>query len=135
MKTPMIQWLESEEGQKSLEEFAAQLQKEQELLDYQLHHFHKDYSADFDNILEKVAKKYNSDDYQNRWYKRGIEPPYDLYWFLFYYAERYGDECVPEGKYWQEYGNMFTSAMYQVNGYIFQRMDGQGSIIQINKIK
>lgn len=129
----LVEWLKTEEGKADLEEFFAEKKKEQDNLDGQLHRFHKDYSADFDTIVEKVIKKYESDEYKDRWYNRGIEPPCDLYWFLFYYAEKYGDECTPEGRYWKEYGNMFTSAMYQINGYTFQRMDGQGSVIKINR--
>lgn len=87
----------------------------------------------FSEFVEKVIKKYESDEYIDRWYSRGIEPPNDLYWFLFYYAEQYGRECdINE---WKQYGNIFTGQLYYYNNYYFQIMHGQGSTIRIDLSK
>lgn len=122
-------FLSSEEGQKDIAEFCEKLTKDEEVLNNQLERLSK--RPNFVEIVEKVIVKYNDSKYVNRWYKRGIEPPESLFWILFNYAEKYGRECTKEE--WKQYGNMFSSALYFCNGYFFNRMDGQGSIIQVIK--
>jgi len=125
------QYFENEEGQNQFEKF----NREQEIKEYQLNKFHLKFGnkIKFTTFLKKVIKKYNSDLYKNRWYKRNIQPPEDLFWFLFYYAEKYGAEC--NEKEYKKYGNMFTSSLFRIYNYIFNRMDGQGSVIQILEYK
>lgn len=122
-------WLESEEGQKSIADFVDTLNKEEEIKTKQLERFNR--FGNFVEFTEKVIAKYDSDKYKNNWYSRGIEPPEDLFWFLFYYAEKYGRKCNEEE--WMQYGNMFTSDLFFCNGYYFNRMDGQGSVIKVIK--
>lgn len=124
------EFLESEEGQKRIADFANKLEREEEIVTRQLERF-KDRLGNFEQFTEKVIEKYSSDKYRHSWYSRGIEPPEDLFWFLFQYAEKYGRECNEEE--WNQYGNMFTSALFFCNGYYFNRMDGQGSVIQVMK--
>lgn len=45
---------------------------------------------DRNSLFEKVKHKYDSDEYYNRWMKRGIMPPKDLYNYLYEYGLRYG---------------------------------------------
>ena len=125
----MRDWFDSEEGEKSITEFADKINREEEIKNKQLERFHN--LGNFEHFTEKVIAKYNSNKYRNYWYDRGIEPPEDLLWFLFYYAEKYGRECSKEE--WNKYGNVFTSALFFCNGYYFNRMDGQGSVIQVIK--
>ena len=125
----IIDWFDSEEGQKSIADFADKLNREKEIKTKQLERFNR--IGNFEQFTEKVIAKYNSDKYRDSWYGRGIEPPEDLFWFLFHYAEKYGRECSEEE--WKQYGNMFSSALFFCNGYYFNRMDGQGSIIQVKK--
>ena len=124
------EFLESEEGQKRIADFANKLDREEEIVTRQLERF-KDRLGNFEQFTEKVIEKYSSDKYRDSWYSRGIEPPEDLFWFLFQYAEKYGRECNEEE--WNQYGNMFTSALFFCNGYYFNRMDGQGSVIKVMK--
>lgn len=127
----MREWMDSEERQESIEEFANKLKREEDILNSQLERFHNKFANRFSEIVEKVIVKYESDEYNNRWYKRSIEPPEDLFWFLFEYAVKYGKECSQ--KEYQEYGGDFTTALFLVHGYYFLRMDGQGSVVQIKK--
>jgi hypothetical protein len=125
----MRDWFDSEEGKKSIADFADKINREEEIKTKQLERFNR--IGNFEQFTEKVIEKYNSNKYRDSWYGRGIEPPEDLFWFLFHYAEKYGRECNEEE--WKQYGNMFSSALFFCNGYYFNRMDGQGSVIHVTK--
>lgn len=122
-------WFDSDEGKKSISDYADKLRREDEIMDKQFERFKR--LINFGEFTEKVILKYSSKKYRDRWYNRGIEPPESLYWFLFEYAERYGRKC--SRKEWNTYGNVFSSSLYFCNGYYFNRMDGQGSVIKIIK--
>lgn len=117
--------------EKAAEEYSEKFEREDRILESQLERFHK--YTNFEEILEKIINKYNSKEYKDRWYSRSIMPPETLFWFIYNYAEKYGRAATREE--WDTYGNMFTSSLYYINGYIFNQMDGQGSIIKITKIK
>jgi hypothetical protein len=135
MLEKLKEYLESEEGKKETEEYLSKIKIKEERYDKQLERFHLRYYSisQFTDFVEKVILKYDSDKYRDFWYRKGIEPPEVLYWFLFHYAKKYGRVCSDLE--YETYGNMFTTAMYFVNGYYIYRMDGQGSIIQIDKQK
>ena len=133
LKSKMLEFLESEEGQKSLQEWANKINNEAAILTSQLERFNKKFDHLFKEVVNKIVAKYDSDAYVNRWYNRHIEPPETLYWFLFEYAERYGHEATKEE--YKKYGNMFTSAMFYIHDFYFGRMDGQGSVMQIYERK
>lgn len=119
----------SEKGKKSIEKFAKKIEREDRINNNQLKRLHE--SGKFIELTEKSIKKYNTDKYKDRWYKRGIMPPETLFWFLFDYAKKYGREC--NEKECEKYGNMFSSSLFFIDGYYFNRMDGQGSVIKITK--
>ena len=123
------EWFESEEGKNSIAKFAENLEREEKIKTNQLERLNK--SGKFIELTEKAIEKYSTDKYRDSWYNRGIEPPESLFWFLFEYAEKYGCEC--EEQEWEQYGNMFTSSLFFVNGYYFNRMNGQGSVIKVMK--
>lgn len=123
------EFLESEEGKKSAKAFAEKIVREEEIKTYQLDRFHK--SFNFEEFTEKVIAKYSSDEYKDRWYNRGIEPPENLYFFLFDYAKKYGRECKEAEC--QKYANPFTSDMIYCKGYYFNLAVGQGCFIEIIK--
>ena len=125
------EWFDSEEGKKSIAKIAEKIEREERIKTKQLERLYK--SGKFLELTEKAIEKYNTDKYRDSWYKRGIEPPESLFWFLFDYAEKYGREC--DEKEWGQYGNMFTSSLFFVNGYYFNRMDGQGSVIKVMKVE
>ena len=130
MKTnKFLEYLKSEEGKKSFELYMAEIVRKKNITIRQLERFHL--KGNFNEFVEKVIDKYNSDNYRERWYKRGIEPIEELYWFLFEYAKLYGREATDDE--WVKISNMFTTALYYCNGYFFERMDGQGSCINIIK--
>jgi hypothetical protein len=128
-------FLESEEGQKSIEEWANKIKNEQAIKDSQLERTFKKYGLNIAQIVEKIITKYNSDKYRDFWWNKGFEPPEDLYFFLFDYAAKYGvevDENSPEEQ--QKCINMFTSEIYYLDGYVFNKMNGQGTCVLVEKI-
>ena len=130
-----LKWLDSEEGQKQAAEFAekwfAAKERKENIIDSQIERFHKNYSSRFSELIDKVDKKYNSKEYRNRWYKRGIEPHEELNWFFYLYAQKYGREATRLE--WTKYSNTFTSELYYCLGYFFNVMNGQGTVIHIIK--
>lgn len=126
----LSEFFNSEEGKKSVTDFAQKIKREADIKTNQLERFNR--RGNFVDFVEKVIVKYDSDKYRDGWYNRGIEPPEDLLWFLFYYAEKYGRECSIEE--WDLYGTPFTSNLFFCNGYYFNRMDGQGSYIKVAKV-
>jgi hypothetical protein len=96
----------------------------------------KIYIANKDNMasfIEKVINKYESTKYVNKEMHLGYQAREDLYWVLLSIASRYGEE-VSENEKYEKHINMFTSCAYVYEGYIIQRMDGQGSVVRIDKI-
>lgn len=124
-------FLDSEEGQKSIEEFFAKENRYALMLSSQLERFKTKFGNRLAEFIEKVEQKYNSNKYRDSWYKRGIEPPEDLYFFLFDYAVKYGREA--SGKEWEKYANTFTSELYHIDGFFFNKMNGQGTVVKIEK--
>jgi len=88
-------------------------------------------SGRFTELVEKCIAKYSSNEYRNKWYNLGIEPPESLYFFLYEYAERYGNLCNETE--WATHGNTFTKSLYYCNGYYFNLMLGQGCKVKIIK--
>lgn len=121
--------LESEEGKKSMEEYVRKMARIRELRDSWVERLHKNYSNRFSEILNKVIEKYDSDDYVKREYSLGYEPREPLFSLFFEYAEKYGRECTEVE--WELYGNMFTGELYCCNGYYFNMMHGQGTVIKV----
>lgn len=126
-------WLDSEEGERLTKEFFDNLERKERLLENQLERFYEKVGARFSEIVQKVEEKYESDKYKDRWYKRHIEPPEELYWFLYNFAEKYGREATD--KEYEKFGCMFTSSMYVFENCVFERIDGQGSAIRIHHKK
>lgn len=61
----------------------------------------------------------------------GIEPPEGLFHYLFEYVKVYGRECTKNE--WDGYGNAFSGDLLYLNGYYFNLMHGQGTVINITK--
>jgi hypothetical protein len=122
-------WFESEEAEKTFNDYIDKISIKDNIIRRQLEKLHK--SGNFVQFTEKVVAKYNSNIYRDKWYNRGVEPPEYLLWFLFYYAKEYGRECNEDE--WDKYSNMFSSNLFFCDGYYFNRMDGQGSMIEVIK--
>ena len=131
MLTEMQKFFDSEEGNLKLLKWANELKNRYTMSNSQLERFHLKYGNTLKDVITKIKSKYNSESYKDKWYKKHIEPPEPLYWFLFNYAEKYGTEASEEE--YREYGNMFTSEMYLINDFYISKMNGQGSIIKICK--
>lgn len=121
--------IDSIDFEKNISEFVDQLSKKDEILNKQYVRF--DRLCDFAQFTDKVIEKYNSTEYRNRWFNRNIEPPEDLYWFLYFYVVKYGRKCNNDE--WEKYSNMFSTNLIFYKGYYFNRIDGQGSLIKIIK--
>ena len=126
----MRAFLESEEGQKSISEWAKKYARDLDHRDRWIEKFRVRCESELDGVLEKLMDKYYSNEYLKRENKRGCEPREPLLWLAWSYAEKY---CKPyKGK---KHTNIFTSGAYHFGSYIIQRMDGQGSVLRIDKKK
>jgi hypothetical protein len=121
--------LKNKETNDSILSYFTKINNQKIILNNQLERFHNKYI--FENFIKKVILKYDSEEYYNRWIKRGIEPPEHLYWFLFEYVQIYGRECNEDE--WKKYGNSFTAGLFEYQGYYFNLMIGQGSAIKVMK--
>lgn len=123
-------FLESEEGKKSIEEFALKMRRKDEHKERWIDRMWDRIKDDIDGSIEHLLKWYESDKYRDREYKMGYEPREQLLWVLFGCAGKYGKECTDDS-----YANVFTGEMYCLGSYVIQVMHGQGSVIRIDKIK
>ena len=86
-------------------------------------------------IIEKIIDKYDSDKYVRKEYKLGYQPREDLYWVLESIASKYGEKVELNKENAEKYPlNMFTGSAYTFEGYLFQVMHGQGSVVRIDKL-
>lgn len=123
-------FLDSEEGKKSMEKFALKIQREDEHKERWIDRMWDRIKDDIDGSIEHMCDWYESDKYRGREYKMGYEPRERLLWVLFGCAGKYGKECTDDS-----YANMFTGEMYYLGSYVIQIMHGQGSALRIDKIK
>lgn len=128
---------ESEEGKQGVKDFHAKLEAGQNIESEQVKRIHRIYGNNIDSFIEKVIAAYESKGYKDKWYSRGIEPPTDLYWVLLRYAKRYGEKINRKTNrdLLGTYVNPFTSEIYKIGNYVIQSMNGQGSVVRIDKIK
>jgi len=125
------EFLESEEGQKSIEEYGLKIKREEEHRDRWVDRMWNRIKDDVDGSIERLDNWYGSDKYRDREYRKGREPREQLFWILLGVAEKYGSEV---GDDYEIYANMFTGEMYKIGSYVIQVMHGQGSVIRIDKI-
>lgn len=114
-------FLETEEGQQSIEEFRKKLDQEHDRADRNVERFKKYAEHRLDEVLEKIINKYDSDEYVNREYRLGYEPREKLLWVALDYADKYCKPCEDP-----QYANPFTGEMYYIGSYVIQVMHGQG---------
>lgn len=127
--------LESEEGLESLRLYFEKINKIREMEESQVDRFVSRYPNSIDEIVQKVLDKYDTDEYVNKWYSLGFEPPEPLLFFLYSVAEKYGEEVTensPES--WKECANMFTGGLYHYKGWVFNKMYGQGCVVKVSKV-
>ena len=123
----LIEWLNSPEGQESLEKTRKEMEFITEINNKYIDKFHDMPIERRAEIIEKIIKKYDSDEYYNREvFKHHRDPTCDLFWLLDEYAEKYGEE-LPE-----EENNPFPHTVRLIDGkYVIRVMHGQGSVVQV----
>jgi hypothetical protein len=117
---------------KEMNDFFDDFDKLNEILEKQYSRFYdrlKSKKNNFSELVEKIIDKYESNEYRDRWYNRGFEPEESLYFFLYYFAVKYGREATPNE--YKRYSNEFISGIYYFDKYFFCMINGQGSSIQI----
>ena len=129
----LSEYLDSEEGQKDMEKYVEKLAKDLAHNDRWVERMWERIKEDIDGSIEHMLKWYESDRYRDREYGMGFQPREELLWVLFGVAEIHGEECTEEEI--DIYANMFTSGIFKLGSYVIQIMNGQGSIIGIDKIK
>lgn len=132
MKSEMLDKLKahlaSPEGKESTRLYFAKIDAQKLRLDNRIESFHAIYHNRIDEVMERLIEKYDSDKYRDKERRLGYEAREDLYWFMLAYAEKYGKECG-DTQYW----NTFTGYAYYLGSYVIQVMNGQGSVIRIDK--
>lgn len=123
-----IEFLESDEGKLYIEKIKEKIEIEKRFKDRWIERLKKHIEPNIDLAIEKLLKKYDSDEYVNREYKLGYEPRNQLLWLVYDYAEKYCKECEDE-----KYLNDFTASAYYIGSYVIQMMIGQGSVVTITK--
>lgn len=125
----MKTFLESEEGQKSISEFAKKYARDLDHKARWVEKFKERCESDLNGALKKLTNKYYSKEYTDReYYKCKCEPREPLLWLAYEYATKY---CKPyNGK---KFINMFTADAYHFGSYVIQLMIGQGSVLRIDK--
>jgi hypothetical protein len=126
------EFLESEEGQKSIKEFGLKIKRDLEHKERWTDLMWNRIKDDIDSSIQRMLEWYDSDKYRNREYSLGYEPRETLLWVLFGVSEKYGSECNESEI--EKCANMFTGDMYKIGSYVIQVMHGQGSVIKIDKI-
>lgn len=127
------EFLKSEEGRKSMEEFFLEEEKKIKVETLQLERLRSKIKSDedFDSILGKIKEKYKSKEYYLRHMNKSIIPPETLYFFLFEYAAKYGEKCSMTE--YREYAGPFSDEIFKIHGYFFELSSGQGSLVHIFK--
>ena len=129
----LSEYLESEEGQKDMEKYVEKLAKDLAHTDRWIERMWERIQGDIDGSIDHILKWYESDKYRDREYGMGFQPREELLWVLFGVAETHGEECTDEEV--DLYANTFTRVIYKLGSYVIHIMDGQGSVIAIDKIK
>ena len=80
------------------------------------------------DVIRKCIKKYDSDEYKDKEYKKGRFPENTLFYMLDDYAEKYGEPLYIE--------NDICVSKYLIDGkFIIECVYGQGSVINVTEIE
>lgn len=128
----LMAFLDTEEGRKSIREFAEELNREREYYNRLSDKIHNLSFEQRKSLVDKIKAKYNSDAYKDRWYnhpKGPREPQEGLYWLAYEYAMRYGKD------YDDGYIDFVSECRLVDDYFVVSRFDGQGSFIRIQTIE
>lgn len=122
----MLKWMNSPKGQKELEKERKRMQFIIDITDKWIEKFHNIGIDKRSEIIDRIIAKYESDKYYWREMKIGCEPRCPLYWFLFEYAGKYGEELPFEEN------NPFPHHLRLIDGkYKVRQMFGQGTVVDV----
>ena len=80
------------------------------------------------DVIRKCIKKYDSEEYKDKEYKKDRFPENTLFYMLDDYAEKYGEPLYIE--------NDVCVSKYLIDGkFIIECFDGQGSVINVKEIE
>ena len=129
-------FLQSEEGKESMKKYWKEEEQKKKLYASQVERFYQKHKDNIPAIIEKIMAKYDSNAYVNKEYKLGYQPREELYWVLLSIASKYGNTVELTEENCEKYPrlNMFTSEAYTFEGYLLQQMNGQGSVVRIDKL-
>lgn len=122
----LLKNISSDEIKASIDAYIKHLEWKDYIIDKWLDKFQ---SLPFEQRIElynKVKAKYDSDEYKDRWYHKGWEPPEYWYFFGLKYARKYGTPFDQD--------DMFLDECYLIDGYKVSLYVGQGSFVRIEKI-
>lgn len=124
-------FFESEEGKASIEKWHNDILNEKLRLESWVNRFHNKHGEEkaFRDIVERIKKKYDSDEYHKKEYKIGYEPRKPLYDLIFEYAKAYGREATKME--WDSIACDFTAELLFLHGYYIELCQGQGAFIAI----
>jgi len=125
-------YLETPEGLANAKEFFGKAALKDEIYQSQLDRAYEKFGESISELVNKVLTKYDSKEYIARWLKKGYyEAPEPLKFFLCDYASKFGRAATQRE--FNKYGNTFSADMFILDGYVFNLMIGQGSVVQIFK--
>lgn len=116
-------------------EFDKMMEKEANkasIYESQLKRFKEGYDHRFGELVEKILSKYNTKEYIQRERSLGYEPREYLIDFLFNYVREHGVEGTDQDWDRLTHGD-FTTELYKYKGYMFELLQGQGSVIKVYK--
>lgn len=130
------QILSTEEGRHQTYKFFNDLRLKKLIYERHIDTFHNIYGKDYEKygkLVESIIKKYKSEKYRDKWYSKGIEPPESLFFLLYDHAVKYYEEIDRTSISFKEHASTFTEALYYVNGFYIQKLNGQGTCILVDK--
>lgn len=126
-----LEWMESPEGQKSMEDYFEKLDKRDAIERARALRIkgHFSNNVEFDQIMQRVLKK--QEIYNARHYRTYSERPLHVTNLLWELASSEGVEIEPIDGLTEN----FSSVIYDYYGYQFAITHGQGSVLSIYKNK
>ena len=94
----LTQWIDSPECQQRAKEFFEKLDRENKVKEKFFERIKNMTPDEQDRWMNAIISKYESKQYQDRWYKQGILPPQTLYYYIAEFIGKYG-KVVGKTKY------------------------------------
>lgn len=130
-------FLDSEEGKEHARKFFKNLESKNSIKEKRVLKICSLSKEELYNLIDKSIKKYETLEYINRYYKRGYEPNYMLFRYIYdaieylFNKKEKGITILTTGPHISYFNNI---AYNLDNKYIFRILHGQGSVCQIYKI-